>query len=149
MIRAWTKDEDKVLIEAAPALTFGEMTRRDMFPGRSKSSLIARYRRICADPKPKLAAPPKPPKPRAPSVSVLSVISDKTSIPLPKIKDAYRPHTPKSIFDLEPNDCRYPIPANGPISHVFCGEPVVAKTSYCKKHASCAIRGSGLPKWAG
>lgn len=43
----------------------------------------------------------------------------------------------KSLFDLEPNDCRYPY-GEGP--YTFCGHPKLEGRSYCGPHFGLSAR---------
>ena len=54
----------------------------------------------------------------------------------------------KSLLDLEPNDCRYPMNDGGP--YLFCADPKhwhmnksgLAQSSYCRKHHFICLRES-------
>lgn len=49
----------------------------------------------------------------------------------------------KQLFDLEPNDCRYPMNDGGP--YLFCAEAKMEGSSYCPFHkALCTRRDHGL-----
>ena len=131
---AWTPEEDAELKTLAETMTFGEMERRKKL-GRSRSALIARYNRITADSKPVVVKPKS--KPRA--VALMKMAGGRPSVPLEPVKQSHKPAVPKTIFELGYGDCRYPMdaPKGDAISHLFCGEPALPKSSYCQRHSFC------------
>jgi len=44
----------------------------------------------------------------------------------------------KTMFDLGPNDCRWPVEDNGKVATMFCAKKAIG--SYCKEHAEIAYQ---------
>lgn len=59
-------------------------------------------------------------------------------VPIPDDLDI-PPNERKSLMDLEPNDCRWPIGDPQEKDFGFCGKPKLPGTSYCSHHASRAF----------
>jgi hypothetical protein len=144
LLKPWTPEEDSLLLQLARTMTFEQIVHADAIPGRNKNALIGRFHRLTAradnldklklqqnDPTPKLSATDVRRRKRA------------TDPPLPAQPGTYRPLHCKSIWDLDARDCRYPFnaPKGSAVGFVFCGEPVVRGSKYCKHHAFCMIRG--------
>lgn len=128
----WTPTQDAALLEYAKAKSFGEIVREGLLPGKSRSSLIARFHRLTAD---RVAEHRGKRHKRRVSVNV--ICAPKRSRALPLVADA--PPGRKTFWQLGACDCRYPFPAprGEVISYLFCGEPAAAGASYCAAH--CAV----------
>jgi GcrA cell cycle regulator len=59
-----------------------------------------------------------------------------------KIKKASKPTKPKTLLNLEKNDCRWPIGEPRQPDFHFCGAPQVSGRPYCELHWRMAFQPS-------
>jgi GcrA cell cycle regulator len=58
------------------------------------------------------------------------------------LKKAKKPKAPKTLMDLAPHDCRWPIGEPRQEGFHFCGEPQLAGRPYCARHWQMAFQPS-------
>jgi GcrA cell cycle regulator len=72
-------------------------------------------------------------QPAAP-VTQVQRIASLVAEPLPAINDATDEARVKSLFDLEPHHCRWPVDVQGQQWPGYCGDKKVIGLSYCNRH---------------
>jgi len=150
-------DLDQIAELWAEGLTTTVIGQRLKIPKNSVCRL-ARNARLSGDPRFPMRVGLGPPKKKADGGSARGGSIKPRALP-PDPPPA-RPRTPSMaarclenrrprIYELRPNECRYPVIAEGR-DHRFCAAPQRPGSSYCGKHADLcrgALRGAGQPRF--
>ena len=150
-------DLDQIAELWAEGLTTTVIGQRLKIPKNSVCRL-ARNARLSGDPRFPMRVGLGPPKKKADGGSARR--GSVKLLALPPDPSPARSRTPSMaarrlenrhprIYELRPNECRYPVIAEGR-DHRFCAAPQRPGSSYCGKHADLcrgALRGAGQPRF--
>lgn len=124
---------------------FGERVTRNMVIGKCHRlgiSLCGRNPKV----KERKAAPSQPsaPRVRKPKERAPMVAEETKQAPAPILAaistlDEWAPPGGKTLMQLEPRDCRWPVAVDPEGRHLFCGGTKVVG-SYCREHHNLAYR---------